>query len=190
MPAPPGHAHSCSHRHCTRCKPSTRNISLLQHQQHQQLQQRCHVHAVRLQSTGASDTRCPIPIAMKGDRQEGSGPLASSDLDPTSPDRQTLRPLLQPQAATPDDLLTCLVGSMANNGPAEAFARLSSSDSRRSALQALIKELTPYEWRFVQLLTSSRTFQFDIIGQLPVELVSQIFSYLDTSTPWRLQHVG
>ncbi|KAF1932976.1 uncharacterized protein M421DRAFT_254086 [Didymella exigua CBS 183.55] len=78
---------------------------------------------------------------------------------------------------------------MASNGLAEAFARLSNSDSRLDALEALIKELTPYEWRFVQSLTSTRTFQFDIIGRLPVELVSQIFSYLDASKPWQLQHV-
>lgn len=79
---------------------------------------------------------------------------------------------------------------MASIGLAEAFTRLSTSDSRLNALEALIKELTPYEWRFIQSLTSTRTFQFDIIGQLPVELVSHIFSYLDTSTPWRLQLVG
>jgi hypothetical protein len=79
---------------------------------------------------------------------------------------------------------------MVNNVLAEPFARLSTSDSRQTALEALIQELTPYEWRFVQSLTSTRTFQFDIIGRLPVELVSQVFSYLDTSTPWQLQHVG
>lgn len=79
---------------------------------------------------------------------------------------------------------------MASDRLIEAFAQLSTTDSRRSALQALIQELTPYEWRFVRSLTGTRTFQFDIIGRLPVELVSHIFSYLDTSTPWRLQHVG
>jgi hypothetical protein len=73
---------------------------------------------------------------------------------------------------------------------AEAFTRLSTSDSRRSALQALLPELTPYEWRFLKFNLNARTFQFDIIGQLPVELVSEIFSYLDTTTPWRLQLVG
>lgn len=79
---------------------------------------------------------------------------------------------------------------MTTDSLAKAFARLSTPDSRRAALQHLIQELTPYEWRFIQSLTSSRTFQFDIIGHLPAELVSHIFSYLDTSTPWRLQHVG
>ena len=79
---------------------------------------------------------------------------------------------------------------MASDRLVEAFARLSTADSRRTALQALIQELTPYEWRFVHALTSTRSFHFDIVGQLPIELVSHIFSYLDTSTPWRLQHVG
>ena len=80
--------------------------------------------------------------------------------------------------------------SMASDRLVEAFARLSIADSRRAALQALIQELTPYEWRFVHALTGTRTFQLDIVGHLPIELVSHIFSYLDTSTPWRLQHVG
>lgn len=79
---------------------------------------------------------------------------------------------------------------MANNVLVEAFARLSTSDLKQDALEALIQSLTPYEWRYVQSLTSTRTFQFDIIGRLPVELVAQVLSYLDTSTPWRLQHVG
>lgn len=80
--------------------------------------------------------------------------------------------------------------SMASDCLVEAFARLSTTDSRRTALQALVQELTPHEWRLVHALTSTRTFQFDIVGQLPVELVSHVFSHLDTSTPWRLQHVG
>jgi hypothetical protein len=79
---------------------------------------------------------------------------------------------------------------MASDRLVEAFARLSTADSRRTALQALIQELTPHEWRFVHALTSTQTFQFDIVGRLPIELVSHIFSYLDTCTPWRLQHVG
>ena len=84
---------------------------------------------------------------------------------------------------------TRLLG-MGNDGLTEAFARLSTSDSRLHALEALIKDLTPYEWRFVQSLINTQTFQCDLIGRLPVELVSQIFSYLDTTTPWRLQLVS
>jgi hypothetical protein len=77
---------------------------------------------------------------------------------------------------------------MATDALIAAFKRL-TNDSRREALCALVKELTPYEWRTLQHTTASRLFQFDIIGQLPVELVAQIFAHLDTSAPYRLQRV-
>ena len=58
------------------------------------------------------------------------------------------------------------------------------------ALEAIVTEaLTPYEWRALQTIVSARTFQFDIIGALPTELVALVFSYLDTTTPYRLQIV-
>jgi hypothetical protein len=69
-----------------------------------------------------------------------------------------------------------------------AFKRL-TKHSRREALKALVEELDPYEWRTLHQATASRSFQYDIIGQLPVELVAQIFAHLDTSTPYRLQRV-
>jgi hypothetical protein len=69
-----------------------------------------------------------------------------------------------------------------------AFKRL-TKHSRREALNALVEELDPYEWRTLHQTTASRSFQYDIIGQLPVELVAQIFAHLDTSTPYRLQRV-
>lgn len=69
------------------------------------------------------------------------------------------------------------------------FQALPSTKSRREALGALIEELTPHEWRALHSVTSARTFDFDIIGHLPVELATQIFSHLDTSTPYRLQSV-
>ncbi|KAF1842397.1 uncharacterized protein K460DRAFT_370364 [Cucurbitaria berberidis CBS 394.84] len=72
----------------------------------------------------------------------------------------------------------------------EAFKALPTHDSRHQALEALVRELTPYEWRALQTITSARLFQFDIIGQLPIELVAHIFSYLDTTTPCRLQRVS
>ncbi|KZM27199.1 hypothetical protein ST47_g1666 [Ascochyta rabiei] len=104
---------------------------------------------------------------------------------PSVPDRQTgsCSPF-----ATPDKAAD--VPEMASTGLAEAFARLSTSDSRQHALETLFTELTPHEWRFVKSLASKQTFQSDIIGQLPVELVTHVFSYLDTTTPWRLQLVS
>jgi hypothetical protein len=70
-----------------------------------------------------------------------------------------------------------------------AFRRL-RNDGRREVMNALVNELTPYEWRTLKDITGARTFQYDIIGRLPVELVAQIFAYLDTSTPYRLQRVS
>lgn len=72
----------------------------------------------------------------------------------------------------------------------DGFKALPTHDARSTALEAFVNELTPYEWRKLHELTSSRTFQFDIVGQLPIELVAHIFSYLDTSTPYRLRLVG
>lgn len=136
-----------------------------------------------------------MPSLLKGDRQEGSNcnDRATSFRTPRfnvteRVDRQTLSLCCRSSRRYPGR--AARLPEMASNGLVEAFTRLSTSDSRLNALEALIKELTPYEWRFVQSLTSTRTFRFDIIGQLPVELVSHIFSYLDTSTPWRLQLVG
>ncbi|KAJ4986051.1 hypothetical protein SVAN01_08424 [Stagonosporopsis vannaccii] len=143
----------------------------------------------RAPGTGASgheDAQLPPACSLERDRRRGSDRatfLQSPRL--TSPDvldRQTL-PLCYPSPSA-------RLPKMASSGLVEAFARLSTSASRLDALEALIQELTPYEWRFVQSRTGTRTFQFDIIGRLPVELVSHIFSYLDTTTPWRLQHVS
>jgi hypothetical protein len=70
-----------------------------------------------------------------------------------------------------------------------AFRDLSTNESRLKGIKALIRELTSQELRETQRLTAALTFQIDIVGQLPVELVAQVFSYLDTSTPYRLQRV-
>ncbi|KAF1947779.1 hypothetical protein EJ02DRAFT_472136 [Clathrospora elynae] len=76
------------------------------------------------------------------------------------------------------------------NGLVDAFKGLQTNDSRREALAALVNELTPYEWRALHAITSARSFQYDIIGQLPVELVAHIFIHLDTTAPYRLQIVS
>lgn len=134
-------------------------------------------------------------MLWKGDQQEG---LPFDDratflrtLRLTSPnvsDRQTLLLRLRKSLSLTGKRL--LASQMANIVLVEAFARLSTSDSKQDALKALMQELTPYEWRFVRSLASTRTFQFDIIGRLPVELAVEVFSYFDTATPWRLQIVG
>ncbi|KAF2852369.1 hypothetical protein T440DRAFT_421283 [Plenodomus tracheiphilus IPT5] len=72
----------------------------------------------------------------------------------------------------------------------EAFRALHTTDSRQHALDALAGELTPHEWRALHAVTGSRTFQLDLVGQLPLELVAQIFAYLDVAHPYRLQLVS
>jgi hypothetical protein len=68
--------------------------------------------------------------------------------------------------------------------------RPGTSPSRIEALAALFQELTPYEWRDAQELLRARKWNCDIVGLLPVELVTHVFSYLDTSTTFRLQLVS
>lgn len=71
-----------------------------------------------------------------------------------------------------------------------AFKRLPAGDSRQNFLDALVGEFTAYEWRAVQRRLNERTFQRDIIGRLPVELVAHIFAYLEASAPYALQRVS
>lgn len=61
---------------------------------------------------------------------------------------------------------------------------------RQQALTLLTAELTPYEWRYLHALTNSRSFQLDIIGRLPIELVAHIFTHLDPAAPYRFQIVS
>ena len=72
----------------------------------------------------------------------------------------------------------------------DSFRALHSSSARWAAISALADELSPYEWRQLKALLDARSFQFDIVGSLPPELVFHIFSYLDISTPFRLQTVS
>ncbi|PVI07308.1 hypothetical protein DM02DRAFT_723501 [Periconia macrospinosa] len=73
-----------------------------------------------------------------------------------------------------------------------AFRALQTTDSRQQALQALFAELSPHEWRAARDLAATRVFHHDIIGSLPLEIVAQIFSYLDDdiTLPFRLQLVS
>jgi hypothetical protein len=71
-----------------------------------------------------------------------------------------------------------------------AFRQLHTNDSRLNAIEALAQELTSHEWRRLKEIAAARTFQIDIVGQLPLELVAQVFAHLDTSTPYRLQRVS
>ncbi|KAF2444710.1 hypothetical protein P171DRAFT_280963 [Karstenula rhodostoma CBS 690.94] len=72
----------------------------------------------------------------------------------------------------------------------DAFRALHTSTARAAAIAALADELSPYEWRQLQALVGAKSFHLDIVGTLPAELVFHIFSYLDISTPVRLQTVS
>lgn len=61
---------------------------------------------------------------------------------------------------------------------------------RRHFLARLPAELTPYEWRDLHAITSTRSFYTDIIGRLPIELVAYVFSFLDPAAPYRCQSVS
>ena len=71
----------------------------------------------------------------------------------------------------------------------DAFRRLQRHE-RGQALDALLTELTPYEWRKLYAVTASRAFQCDFIARLPVELVAHVFSHLDVAAPYRLRSVS
>ena len=72
----------------------------------------------------------------------------------------------------------------------QTFRALRTSSARGDALAALADELSRHEWRTLQAMASAKSFQCDIIGALPAELVFHIFSYLDIATPFRLQTVS
>lgn len=187
--------HASRRRHCIQGEPCPRSISLLQRSGSGSSGVVVVCAVMCMQSSTGASTRWPIAIQGRSSRVNvGSGSPSLSNSSPPAPHHRvgsvnSPQPQLATYPGRASHFDTC-PGSMASDRLVEAFARLSTADSRRTALQALIQELTPHEWRFVHALTSTRTFQFDIVGQLPVELVSHIFSHLDTSTPWRLQHVG
>ncbi|KAJ6281180.1 hypothetical protein J3E71DRAFT_353748 [Bipolaris maydis] len=72
---------------------------------------------------------------------------------------------------------------------AQTFARFDHAQ-RQHALALLTAELTPHEWRYLHALTSSRSFQLDIVGHLPIELIAHVFTYLDPAAPYRYQVVS
>ncbi|ORX99562.1 hypothetical protein BCR34DRAFT_576545 [Clohesyomyces aquaticus] len=74
--------------------------------------------------------------------------------------------------------------------PVRAFRLLDTKRDRTAALEALIHELDPYEWRSMQSALSRRSFSCDIVGRLPIELVTEVFTYLDVAAPYRLQAVS
>jgi len=61
---------------------------------------------------------------------------------------------------------------------------------RRTWLNGIVNSLSGEEWRELHATLSRRSFQLDIIGNLPVELVALVFSYIDISNAARCLHVS
>ncbi|KAF2230702.1 hypothetical protein EV356DRAFT_326216 [Viridothelium virens] len=61
---------------------------------------------------------------------------------------------------------------------ADAFRNLQTKHDRRVALDGILQNLDSHEWRALSQRLASRSFTFDIIGSLPIELVGSIFGWL------------
>ncbi|KAL2866831.1 F-box domain protein [Aspergillus lucknowensis] len=59
------------------------------------------------------------------------------------------------------------------------FKRLDTSSARRTAIHQIIEQLGPHEWRDVKKRINERSFQKDILGELPLEIAVQIARYLN-----------
>lgn len=70
----------------------------------------------------------------------------------------------------------------------EAFHQLPRA-ARKDAIRSLANELSLDEWREAAAVFNARTFQRDIIGSLPLELVVHVFAYLDLTALFRLRLV-
>lgn len=83
-----------------------------------------------------------------------------------------------------------LVPTMATPPIVESFRALQTTAARHAVIAALADEFSSYDWRQIKALADAKSLQFDIIGNLPAELVFHVFSFLDVSTPFRLQTVS
>jgi hypothetical protein len=70
------------------------------------------------------------------------------------------------------------------------MAMSASQPVRREWLRQIERELSVDEWRELQIMLSKRTFQFDIIGTLPLELVALVFSFVDIGAVSSCLHVS
>lgn len=57
-------------------------------------------------------------------------------------------------------------------------------------LEEFTGKLDPYQWRLLRDILNARSFDYDIIGNLPLELVIQVFRHLDPVTPFLHQRVS
>ncbi|KAF2097640.1 hypothetical protein NA57DRAFT_77892 [Rhizodiscina lignyota] len=64
------------------------------------------------------------------------------------------------------------------------------SEDRQRELDAIIAKLDPYQRRYLHAKLASKTFQFDIVGGLPLELVGKIFAHADIEDILQCQRVS
>ncbi|KAL4869342.1 hypothetical protein BDV12DRAFT_167955 [Aspergillus spectabilis] len=70
------------------------------------------------------------------------------------------------------------------------FRRLGAVAARRAAYHQIIDQLSSYEWRDVKNRINERSFQKDILGELPVELAMHIIRYLNLDDVHLLRRVS
>jgi len=78
---------------------------------------------------------------------------------------------------------------MADLGLAEAFQTLPDRQTRRAFFTRILPTLSDQDWRDLQLALCERRFQFDIVGNLPVELFVAVLTNLCAVEIFRLQGV-
>lgn len=74
---------------------------------------------------------------------------------------------------------------------AELLESLPEKPANRTCfrLDGIVESLTTAEWRELLARLQERDFRCDIVGSLPVELVSHIFRYLPPNAPFQYQQV-
>ncbi|CAI7643294.1 unnamed protein product [Penicillium viridicatum] len=70
------------------------------------------------------------------------------------------------------------------------FTALRDNSSRRAALNEILDNLSPYEIREVKSRFETMTFQCDLLGKLPLELVAMLVKYLDLADLVLLRRVS
>lgn len=69
-----------------------------------------------------------------------------------------------------------------------AFQNLSGRHARRAFFDQILPTLSAQEWRDLQLAVCDRKFQFDIVGNVPVEIFCAIFRHLGVVDIFKFQN--
>ncbi|KAL2000837.1 hypothetical protein VTN02DRAFT_2576 [Thermoascus thermophilus] len=71
-----------------------------------------------------------------------------------------------------------------------SFKALKGKEARRAAYHGILDQLLPDEWREVRERVDVRSFKYDILGSLPLELIARICEFLDLREIISLQRVS